>query len=85
MSKPITVAVLVTGRTYPVRAALKKLGATWSPLGWLVPASRAAEAQALVAGGLSRASCWNWATEPVKTSQPGLLIWLHPSARASAD
>ena len=52
MSKPITVAVLVTGRTYPVRAALKKLGATWSPLGWLVPASRAAEAQALVAGGL---------------------------------
>ena len=52
MSKPIVVAVLVTGRTYPVRAALKKLGATWSPLGWLVPASRAAEAQALVAGGL---------------------------------
>ena len=53
MSKPITVAVLVTGRTYPVRAALKKLGATWNPaVGWLVPASRAAEAQALVAGGL---------------------------------
>ena len=52
MSKPIVVAVLVTGNTFPVRAALKKLGATWSPLGWLVPASRAAEAQALVAGGL---------------------------------
>jgi len=43
---------LVTGNTYPVKDELKALGARWDAAnkGWRVPAAKAAEAQALVAG-----------------------------------
>jgi hypothetical protein len=42
---------LITGNTYPVRAELKALGATWSKdqQGWLVPDDRAEAARAIVA------------------------------------
>ena len=41
---------LITGKTYPVREALKSLGGRWDPdrKGWEVPDDRAGEAQALV-------------------------------------
>lgn len=44
--------VLITGNTYPVKEALKRLGGRWDPAtkGWKVPAGREAEARALVAG-----------------------------------
>jgi hypothetical protein len=44
--------VAITGNTYPVKDQLKLLGAKWDGLkkAWLVDASRAEEAQALVAG-----------------------------------
>ena len=44
--------VLVTGNTYPVKDAIKALGGRWDAdaKGWRVPADKAAEAQALVAG-----------------------------------
>ena len=44
--------VLVTGNTFPVKDQIKALGARWDAVakGWRVPASRAAEAQALVTG-----------------------------------
>lgn len=46
-----TQTVLVTGNTYPVKDALKAMGARWDAAnkGWRVPALKAAEAQALVA------------------------------------
>lgn len=48
--------VLVTGNTYPVKDALKALGATWDAQrkGWLVPASVAPKARALVASAGQR-------------------------------
>lgn len=44
--------VLVTGNTYPVKDAIKALGARWDATakGWRVPVAKAAEAQAIVAG-----------------------------------
>ena len=44
--------VLVVGNTYPVKDQIKALGARWDAAnkGWRVPAAKAAEAQALVAG-----------------------------------
>lgn len=44
--------VLVTGNTYPVKESLKATGARWDAAnkGWRVPATKAAEAQALVSG-----------------------------------
>lgn len=44
--------VLVIGNTYPVKEQLKALGARWNSdaKGWMVPAERVQEAQALVAG-----------------------------------
>jgi len=44
--------VLVTGNTYPVKDAIKALGGRWdsNAKGWRVPADKAAQAQALVAG-----------------------------------
>jgi hypothetical protein len=49
---------LITGRTYPVRAALKALGGRWNARaqGWDVPSDKADEARALVAGGASGSS-----------------------------
>ena len=43
---------LVTGNTYPVKDAIKALGGRWDAVakGWRVPADKAAQAQALVAG-----------------------------------
>ena len=43
--------VLITGNTYPVRAALKSLGGRWDATrqGWNVPASVEVEARAIVA------------------------------------
>ena len=43
---------LITGNTYPVRAALKALGGRWDARGqgWNVPTDKADEARALVAG-----------------------------------
>lgn len=42
--------VAITGNTYPVREQLAALGGRWNPTtkAWMVPAARAAEAQALV-------------------------------------
>lgn len=44
--------VLITGNTYPVKEALKALGAKWDAVekGWRVPAGKAQEAQSLVSG-----------------------------------
>jgi len=44
--------VLVTGNTYPVKDSIKALGGRWDAAakGWRVPADKAAQAQALVAG-----------------------------------
>ncbi len=44
--------VLVTGNTYPVKDSIKGLGGRWDAAakGWRVPAAKAAQAQALVAG-----------------------------------
>jgi len=43
---------LITGNTYPVKDAIKALGGRWDSAakGWRVPADRAADARALVAG-----------------------------------
>lgn len=43
---------LITGNTYPVKDSLRAMGGRWDAAakGWRVPASRAAEAQALVGG-----------------------------------
>lgn len=48
----MSATVLVTGNTYNVRDGLKALGGRWDAAnkGWAVPASRAEEARALVAG-----------------------------------
>jgi hypothetical protein len=45
--------VLITGNTYPVKDALKSLGAKWDAdaKGWRVPAAKADEARKLVNGG----------------------------------
>jgi len=47
-----TATALITGNTYPVRAALHDLGGKWDAgaRGWQVPADKADEARALVAG-----------------------------------
>lgn len=43
---------VITGNTYPVREGLRALGGRWDPdrKAWIVPAARAEEARALVAG-----------------------------------
>jgi len=48
--------VLITGKTYPVRAELKALGGAWDAgaKGWRVPEARADAARDLVAHGASR-------------------------------
>jgi len=48
----LTDTVLITGKTYPVRFGLSKLGGKWNAeaKGYDVPASREAEALKLVAG-----------------------------------
>lgn len=47
--------MLITGNTYPVKDQIKALGGRWDSKakGWNVPADKAAEAQALVAGAVS--------------------------------
>jgi hypothetical protein len=47
----MTSTTLIKGNTYPVKDALKALGAKWDPQakGWLVPEDKADEARALVA------------------------------------
>ena len=49
-------STLITGNTYPVKGEIKALGGKWDPeaKGWRVPETRAAEAQALVAGAAPR-------------------------------
>ena len=44
--------VLIVGNTYPVKDSIKALGGRWDAIakGWRVPATEAAQAQALVAG-----------------------------------
>lgn len=44
--------VLIKGKTFPVRAALQAMGASWDPVrhGWLVPANKEQEARRLVSG-----------------------------------
>ena len=44
--------VTITGNTYPVKDALKAMGAKWDPIakGWKVPDEKADEARALVSG-----------------------------------
>lgn len=44
--------VLITGNTYPVKDQIKALGGKWDAdsKGWRVPADKAEQAQALVAG-----------------------------------
>ena len=44
--------IAITGNTYPVKDQLKALGARWDAdtKAWMVPASQAAAARALVAG-----------------------------------
>ena len=44
--------VLITGHTYPVRQQMRDLGGVWNKAaqGWDIPAARADEARALVAG-----------------------------------
>lgn len=59
--------VAVSGNTYPVKDALKALGGRWNAdrKAWMVPAAKADEAQALVAGApkstrsSSAARSWN--------------------------
>ena len=48
--------VAISGNTYPVKEALKALGARWNADGkaWMVPADKADEARALVAGAPAR-------------------------------
>lgn len=50
--KTASLPVLITGNTFPVKDQIKALGGKWDPVarGWNVPADKAAEAQALVAG-----------------------------------
>jgi len=44
--------VAITGNTYPVKDALRALGARWNPdqKAWMVPDDRAEEARKIVAG-----------------------------------
>jgi hypothetical protein len=44
--------ILITGNTYPVKESIKALGGRWNSAakGWDVPADKADEARALVAG-----------------------------------
>lgn len=48
----MTRTVAITGNTYPVKDAIKTLGGRWNAdrKAWMVPAAKADEAQALVAG-----------------------------------
>ena len=48
--------VLITGNTYPVRLQMRDLGGVWNKpaQGWDIPAAKADEARALVAGTGSR-------------------------------
>jgi hypothetical protein len=48
---------LITGNTFPVKDALKAMGARWDSYskGWMVPSHRAAEAQALLPAPVQRA------------------------------
>ena len=50
--------MLITGNTYPHRATLRAMGGDWNAAkkGWEVPAERAEEARALVAGGRAQSS-----------------------------
>lgn len=50
--------VLITGNTFPVKEQLKALGARWNKdaKGWEVPAEKAEEAKALVAGAPQEAT-----------------------------
>lgn len=45
--------VTISGNTFPVKDKLRALGGRWNPDAklWLVPDDKAAEAQAIVAGG----------------------------------
>lgn len=49
--------VTITGNTYPVKDALKAMGARWNATakGWDVPAAKASAAQALVTGAPKQA------------------------------
>ena len=44
--------VAITGNTYPVKDQIRALGGRWNPdaKAWMVPAAKADEARALVAG-----------------------------------
>lgn len=48
----MTTTVAITGNTYPVKDEIKALGGRWNPTekAWMVPAAKAEQAKALVAG-----------------------------------
>ena len=50
--------VAITGNTYPVKDALKAMGARWNPdsKAWMIAADKASEARAIVAGKATGAS-----------------------------
>ncbi len=64
--------VLVTGNTYPVKDQIKALGGRWDAVakGWRVPADKAPQAQALVAGAPKSAPRVAGSTYR-RTSSPG--------------
>lgn len=62
--------VLITGNTYPVRLQMRDLGGVWNKpaQGWDIPAAKADEARALVAGTGSRpASRGRFAARPPRS------------------
>ena len=66
--------VLITGCTYPVRHALKRLGGQWDPReqGWWVPEQHSSEATQLVSRSVlpaPRQSCSNNAQQPTPKQQ----------------
>lgn len=65
-------ATLITGNTFPVKDALKALGAKWDPeaKGWRVPDAKAAEARALVAGAPAKTSNGNGASTGASAAKP---------------
>lgn len=54
----VAATVLITGNTYPVKDALKAMGARWDAdvRGWRVPADKASAARALVSGSGSKSN-----------------------------
>lgn len=59
--------VLITGNTYLVKDQLRALGGKWNPAsrGWRVPADKAEQAKALVAGAPAKQG-WHYKSGPPK-------------------